>query len=91
MEELRREFEALQQRWEADHRQLVRQESMSDLLHALVLLLDRLPSVESTAVSDKDRMLKEQFLEKVRSVNLLWDLKRKVDQDPETTKSVCSG
>ena len=60
-------------------------ESMSDLSHALVLLLGRLHSVESTTVSDKDRMLKEQFLENVRSVNLLWDLKRKVDQDPETT------
>ena len=60
-------------------------ESMSDLAHALVLLLDRLHSVDSTAVRNKDRMLREQFLENVRSVNLRWDLKRRVEQDPETT------
>ena len=60
-------------------------ESMSDLSHALVLLLDRLHSVDSTAVRNKDRMLREQFLENVRSVNLRWDLKRRVEQDPETT------
>ena len=38
-------------------------ESMSDFSHALVLLLDRLHSVDSTAVRNKDRMLREQFLE----------------------------
>ena len=37
MEELRREFEALQQRWEADHRQLVRLEASSgDRTHVVV-------------------------------------------------------
>ena len=30
-------------------------------------------------------MLREQFLENVRSVNLRWDLKRRVEQDPETS------
>ena len=60
-------------------------ESMSDLAHALVLLLDRLHSVDSTAVRNTDWMLREQFLENVRSVNLRWDLKRRVEQDPETS------
>ena len=56
--------------------------SVSDYPHGLVLL-DRLNRVTPEEVSHRDRMLREQFLEKVRNVHLRWDLKRRVEQDPD--------
>ena len=62
-------------------------ESISDFSHGLVLLLDRLNRVKPEEVSHRnnygDKMLREQFLENVRSVHLRWDLKRRVEQDPD--------
>lgn len=57
-------------------------ESVRDYSHALMMLLSRVERLDSTAVADKDKLLRDQFLENLRDAQLRRDIKRWVRDHP---------
>ena len=49
--------------------------------HALVELADRICRLAPKSATERDIMLREQFVENVRDVLLRWELKRRIEAD----------
>ena len=79
MEELKLQLEAMQQRWEDDHRHLVHLEAAGEITHAGV---QRERELRHFCGSALDLSLVD-WVENVRNVHQRWDLKRRVEQDPD--------
>ncbi|XP_022806462.1 uncharacterized protein LOC111343532 [Stylophora pistillata] len=60
-------------------------ESVREFSHALMVLLARVERLDEGAVTDKDKLLRDQFLENLRDPQLRRDIKRWVRDHPTKT------
>ena len=60
-------------------------ETIQDFTHALMLLLSRVERLSSEGVADKDKLLRDQFLENLRDPQLRRDIKRWARDNPTKT------
>ena len=60
-------------------------ESVREFSHALMLLLARVERLDAAAVTDKDKLLRDQFLENLADPQLRRDIKRWVRDHPTKT------
>ena len=60
-------------------------ESIQEYSHALMLLLARVERLDPEGVPDKDRLLRDQFLENLRDAQLRRDIKRWARDHPTKT------
>ena len=87
MEELKLQLEAMQQRWEDDHRHLVHLEAAGERTHVGVQRERTLQRFSGSAfdqsfvdwVEETRAWPREQFLKNVRKVHWRWDLKRRAE------------
>ena len=60
-------------------------ETVRDYSHALMMLLSRVERLDSTAVTDKDKLIRDQFLENLRDGQFCRDIKCWVRDNPTKT------
>lgn len=66
-------------------RKQLERESVHDFAHSLMVLLARVERLATEEVPEKDKMLKEQFVENLRDPTLRRDIKRWVRDHPDTS------